>query len=351
MCTQLVFLIIYFHAFATHKSKSINAEYPVFQPVSMLIVARNEASNLKELLPLLLSQDYPEFEIFILDDHSTDGTCGWLDEFSRQFPKIRYLRLTEASGKKSAMDTALRLLSYELILLTDADCRPASSHWIRLMVKHLGTKTEAVLGYSPYFKQTGWLNEMIGLETAGTAVLYFSFALRQHAYMGVGRNLLYRKQSLLRHFRPLDHPELLSGDDDLTINSMGAGQKISIQYDPESWMYSIPKTSFKSWINQKKRHVGTARYYKTTDQVGLMFYYSSLVLSWFLAFAMGFINPWVWVGWVGFKTGSFITVIRPCLNKLGAPLTFVKWLRAEGTYVIGLMYLFPFSTGKKWDKW
>lgn len=351
MSTQLVFLLIYFHPFATYKSKSINAEYPVFLPVSMLIVARNEASNLKELLPSLLTQDYPEFEIFILDDHSTDGTSQWLAEISRQFPKIRYLRLTESSGKKSALDTAIRLLSYELVLLTDADCRPASDQWISLMVKHLETKTEVVLGYSPYFKQPGWINELIGLETAFTAILYFSFALRQHAYMGVGRNLLYRKQSLLRHFRPLDHPDLLSGDDDLTINSLSAGQKISIQYDPESWMYSIPKTSWKAWIDQKKRHVGTARYYKTVDQVRLMLYYGSLVLSWILAIVMGFINPWVWVGWLVIKTSSFITVIRPCLNKLGAPLTFVKWLRAEGIYVIGLIHLFPFSTGKKWDKW
>jgi hypothetical protein len=219
------------------------------------------------------------------------------------------------------------------------------------MVKNLETNAEAVLGYSPYFKKAGWLNELIRLETAGTAVLYFSFALRQHAYMGVGRNVLYRKQSLLHHFRPYDHPGLLSGDDDLTINSMGGHGKIGIQYDPESWMYSIPRTNWKDWLDQKKRHVGTARYYKKTDQLRLLLYYGSLVLSWVLALALGFLNPWIWFGWLVIKAGSYMAVIRACLNKLGTPLTFVQWLRAEWNYVIGLIWLFPFSTVKKWDKW
>jgi len=349
--TQLVFLLNYFKAFATHKSKSISAEYPGLLPVSVLIIARNESQNFRELLPLLLNQDYPEFEIFILDDCSSDDTAHWLPGFIAPFPKIRFYRLNQASGKKSAMDQAIHHLSHELVLLTDADCRPASSHWISLMVEAVSTETEAVLGYSPYFQHVGWLNELLRLETAYTASIYFSFALKHHPYMGVGRNLLYRKQSLIRHFRPFGYPELLSGDDDLTINAMDSGPGISIQYDPASWVFSIPKKDWNSWLNQKKRHVSTARYYKSSDQIQLITFYSSLVISWLLAFGLGFINPWIWAGWIGIKAGCFMGIINPCLNKLGVKLSFLKWLRAEAIYTLGLIYLFPFSTGKKWNKW
>ncbi len=349
--TQLVFLMFYFNVFARHKSKSIRAEYPEFLPVSLLIIARDESPNLKELLPLLLNQDYPAFEIFILDDFSSDDTAEWLPGFAAQFPKIRYARLNEASGKKSSLDQAIHHLSHDFVLLTDADCRPASSNWISLMVEAASSETEAVLGYSPYFQQPGWLNELIGLETAYTATIYFSFALNHHPYMGVGRNLLYRKQSLIKHFRPFRYPEVLSGDDDLTINAMGNGPGISIQYDPASWVFSIPKKDWKAWINQKKRHVSTARYYKISDQVLLMLFYSSLVISWVLALGLGFINPWIWAGWIGIKAGCFNRIIRPCFNKLGLDLSFIKWLRAEAIYTLGLIYLFPFSTGKKWNKW
>lgn len=350
--TQLAFLLIYFDLFATHKSKRISAENSTFLPVTVLIVVKNEKSNLEQLVPLLVHQDYPGFEIFIMDDHSTDGTDQWIATYSKEFPLLKYFRLTNGQGgKKQALRTALHLISGELILLTDADCRPHSSRWIKRMVNSMTPETAAVLGYSPYVEQPGLLNDVIRLETAYTASLYFSFALLKHPYMGVGRNLLYRKQSLIQHFKPENYPGIPSGDDDLTINSMPADQEIAIQYESDAWMYSIPKSNWKAWLDQKKRHLSTARYYKRGDQTRLMFYYSSLVGSWIMGLGMGLIHPWMWLIWFSFKGWTYFYLVRPCVGRLGVSFSLFNWLRAELIYVVGLIYLFPFSTVKKWDKW
>lgn len=350
--TQLVFLMYYFNRFARHKSKRISPEYPIFLPVSVLIVVKNEKANLKELLPLLLKQDYPSFEIFIMDDHSSDGTAEWIKDFAGANPQIRYgLYDREPMGKKQSLAAALPLLAYDLVMMTDADCRPASDLWIKQMAVAMGPGESAVLGYSPYLEKAGWLNALIRLETAYTAILYFSSALRHHPYMGVGRNLLYKKQSLIRNFRPDSHPSTLSGDDDLTINALGRKEKVGIAYLPGSWMYSIPKSSWREWINQKKRHVSTAVFYKYSDQIRLMLFYGSFVVSWVLGLGLGFTEPRVWLAWLMIKLLLFMGFIKPCLVKLGLSFSFMHWLRAEAVYVLGLVWLFPFSTIKKWDKW
>jgi len=350
--TQLLFLLVYFNFFAKHKSNSIRPEYSALLPVSVLIVARNEKANLSKLLPELLNQSYPAFDVAVMDDSSTDGTSEWMHDLILKYPQIKYYQRNEnPRGKKFALAEALPLISNDLILLTDADCRPGSSHWIRLMVQAMEQESGAVLGYSPYIEVPGWLSEVIRLETAYTATLYFSFALHRHPYMGVGRNLIYRKQALIQYFQPFRFEALPSGDDDLTINAMGVNQRIGIQYDRDSWMYSIPKSSWKEWMNQKKRHVRTAIFYKSADQIRLMFYYGSLTTSWVFAIGLGFYDYRIWLLWVLVKGLSFFPIVKPCLIKLGVSLRFWNWIRAELIYVFGLIYLFPFSTFKKWDKW
>ncbi|MFC0184854.1 glycosyltransferase [Pseudarcicella hirudinis] len=194
---QLYFLIFIF-------AKLNRYETPGFEEsvnndgISVIVCAWNEIENLKELIPLLDNQNYPDFEVIIVDDRSVDGSYDYLLANCHLFKNVRFLRIEHTpehlSAKKYALTLGIRSAKYDILLLTDADCRPQSESWISGMKACLSQEKEIVLGFSPYYKTKGFLNRLIQYETFVTALQYFSFALSGMPYMGVGRNLMYRKE-------------------------------------------------------------------------------------------------------------------------------------------------------------
>jgi len=347
-CLAQVFFLGYFIRPLRKNTVPVSKSSP---PLSILIVGRNERSNLEKLLPLLVNQKYPDFDIHLVDDASEDGTADMVRDLIPRFPSIRLQVLPRHCGKKKALETGLMQLDRELVLLTDADCLPATDQWISLMVESLDPGYDVVLGYSPYEQREGPLNQVIRLETAYTAALYFGFARRNLAYMGVGRNLLYRRTALVHAFNLNAQRGLKSGDDDLTIQELSGQGKINFRYDPPSWVYSLPEKNWKAWLNQKKRHVGTARHYRLRHQALLLMWYGSLAGTWVFGLVAAFHFPLMLLVWGGYKGVSFKWIVRSMLELFGVSLSPSKWLGAEGLYVGVLLYLLPFSTFKKWDKW
>ncbi|MEO5582421.1 MAG: glycosyltransferase, partial [Saprospiraceae bacterium] len=278
-----------------NKSTSSASKTSESLPVSILIIVKNEIDNLRVLLPMLVNQDYEEdFDIHIVDDHSTDNTSEWMNTLQHELPdKIKYhaLPISVTGGKKAGISYALNLPTHTCLLMTDADCRPVTNKWITTMIKAMSLKDDIVLGYSPYMIQPGMLNGLITLETTYTAMLYLGMALKGKPYMGVGRNLLYRKSALIQSKRLSTFRHVLSGDDDLTIDELSHDHKIGIQLEPRSFVESIPKTTWNAWINQKTRHVSTARYYQPIHQCILLLYYSSLMITWIIPILMIWYTP------------------------------------------------------------
>ncbi|HWZ23561.1 MAG TPA: hypothetical protein VNW06_12950, partial [Cytophagaceae bacterium] len=121
---------------------------------------------------------------------------------------------------------------------------------------------EIVLGYSPYAHRKGWLNVLIRYETLHTAVQYFSFALAGIPYMGVGRNLLYRKSVFEQNKGFSAHITTMGGDDDLFIRDVAKKETVGICLNKEAQMISVPKENYLSWFKQKRRHLSVGPKYK-----------------------------------------------------------------------------------------
>lgn len=290
-----VLLQIFFYGFLFRKfiyfkpdlQKSVSR-----QPVSVIICARNEAENLKQLLPLLIAQNYPKYEIILVNDHSTDSTeevmLNYKDQKndSEKF-SIKMISLTGDDGrrgKKNALTRGIREANYDLLLLTDADCMPVSDNWISLMSSKFAENKDLVLGYGPYRKiKNSFLNKMIRYETLLTAIQYFSYALNGSPYMGVGRNIAYKKELFDKAGGFESHRELLSGDDDLFINAVADSSNTSVCIDKSSFTLSEPETGFKKWFDQKRRHITTSGHYKKNHQLLLGLFYLSQLLFWILA--------------------------------------------------------------------
>ena len=169
------------------------------------------------------------------------------------------------------------------MLFTDADCRPATNQWIREMASHFSKEKQLILGYGAYEKKRGLLNKLIRFETLMTAMQYFAYAKIGMPYMGVGRNLGYTSDLFYDNRGFMSHMNIASGDDDLFVNEAANTTNTALNYHPDAFTYSIPKTKYTDWILQKRRHITTAKHYKLNHKLLLGLFYISNVLFWTLA--------------------------------------------------------------------
>lgn len=249
-------------------------------PVSIVVCAKNEFQNLKNNLPVLLSQDYPDYEVIVVNDASDDETVFLLQDLERAYPRLRVVNIEQDlnffRGKKFPLSIGIKSAKNECLLLTDADCIPTDPGWIKEMAGNFSDRTEIVLGYGKYKPRISFLNTVIRYETVMTAIQYFSFALMGLPYMGVGRNLAYKKSVFLRNRGFISHYKIPSGDDDLFINQVASKRNTVIEVDPKSHTVSASKERFSDWWLQKRRHLTTGNLYKKKHKFLLGLYSVSL---------------------------------------------------------------------------
>lgn len=294
--TQLFIYLFFFSRIAFYKQKN---EFLATQyPVSVIVCAKNERDNLLNFLPLILNQNYPHFEVIVVNDASVDDTPDVLKAFSFQHKNLKIVTVPDSDrfyeNKKLALTLGIKAAQYPLVLLTDADCKPASLNWLQKMSEYAENK-KIILGVGNYEKQPGLLNKLIRFETFYTALHYLSFSLANIPYMGVGRNLAYHSDLFFKNKGFSSHTHILSGDDDLFINEVATSQNTQICIDQEAHTISIPKTTFKKWVRQKKRHFLSGKYYKLEHKLLLGGIQISQVLFIGLFFILLFHQPTIYL--------------------------------------------------------
>ena len=234
--------------------------------VSVIICARNEADNLSQGLVKILQQDYPHYEVILVDDGSDDETQEIMQDAANTYPFVHFYRLDIDKniypGKKYALDFGIRKANNEIILVTDADCEPVGNSWIAKMLEPFDNKTDLVLGFGPYYKRDSIQNRVARYECIYTAIKYFSFAKAGIPYMGVGRNMAYKKQAFLDNNGFDSHIHVPSGDDDLFVREIAKKGNTKIQLDKASFMWSEAAIGWRAFVRQKHRHLSVGFYYK-----------------------------------------------------------------------------------------
>jgi glycosyltransferase involved in cell wall biosynthesis len=302
---QLAYYLFIFGKFAFAK---VQKSTPKRISISVIVCAKNEGENVSQYIPLLAEQNYPDYEIILIDDASSDNTLEIFEEFEKQYSNIRLVKVknNEAfwGNKKYALTLGIKASKKDYLIFTDADCYPVSKDWIMTMSSQFTLHKTIVLGYGAYEKlANSFLNKIIRFETMLTAVQYFSWAKAGHPYMGIGRNLAYKKDEFFNVNGFISHIQIRSGDDDLFINQVATSKNTAICYSPESFTYSQPKTKFKDWFTQKRRHVSTAKSYKLFDKIQLaLFYFSQFMFLLLAIILLAFQYQWIIVlSLVGFR--------------------------------------------------
>jgi glycosyltransferase involved in cell wall biosynthesis len=351
---NLSYWIFIFSRFSLYKDKYIKkSDISQFgNATSVILAVKDEEENLKKNLDFVINQNLKGFELTIIDDHSSDETCKYLNKIAKEHQHIKILENISNKGKKNALTLAVSDCDRDIIVLTDADCKPASSEWLSLMASRFSDeKTEIVLGYSPY---TGYnfLSKFIRFETFMTALQYFSYAVSGMPYMGVGRNMAFKKEVFVRSDGYSDHIDIQSGNDDLFVMANATSKNTAIQIDTKSFMFTDPQKTIKDFLIQKSRHISSSFKYKPIFKILLSLYsfshiafYLSLLILILQAYYAEFIALWLFrfvvLLLVSYRSMNILK--EKDLFKYLALLDFLMFI-----YYIVLTMFFAFKPKVKW---
>lgn len=314
------YYLFYFLRVARYKAQTVQLQES--PPVSIVICARNEETNLMKFLPSILEQDYPNFEVVVVNDCSWDITGDVLEEFAKKNKNMKLVTIKEDEyyqhGKKVALMMGIKGATHDLMLLTDADCQPASNQWLKQVVARFNSGADIVLGYGPFFPTKGLLNRIIRFDAAMIGITYLGFSMAGTTYMGVGRNLAYRKKLFYKVKGFASHYHIPSGDDDLFVNEAAGGQKTSVVLEKEAFTYTEAKDTFRAWWRQKQRHLLTGKRYKFKHKFLLGLY---VIAQWlfFGAFIAALILQFQWMvvtGLFALRLLIQMLIFNKCFKKL-----------------------------------
>lgn len=276
LIVQMAYYWGLFSRLAFYKSKPQNDQNTSLPPVSVVISARNAVLELEKNLPYILYQDYPDFEVVVVNDSSDDGTTELLTDLARYEPKLNIVHIHQNlnffKGKKFPLSLGIKSAKHEILLLTDADCKPTSNQWIKSMVGNYQNGTDIVIGYGAYLKKKGFLGFLQQYDTLQIAMFYLSKAIGGKPYMGVGRNLSYRKRLFMDNKGFISHYNVPSGDDDLFIQEVATRSNSKPELSKPSFTFSEPQPNFDAWVRQKRRHISASKYYKSGIKILLALY-------------------------------------------------------------------------------
>lgn len=351
---QLFYTWYFFSRVAFYRGKEKRRALP---PVSVIIAARNEFENLKRNLPHILEQDYPVYEVIVVNDASGDQTRDLLDELKKNYAHLRCINLTQRlnffRGKKFPLSLGIKSADHEILLLTDADCHPRSKGWIRRMVEKYHGDTGVVLGYGAYQQRKGFLDKAVRFETLHVAIQYFSFALAGLPYMGVGRNLSYKRDLFYRSKGFTSHYKIQSGDDDLFIHNVARKNNTAIALEPGSHTISTPPDSFAGFLRQKRRHLSTGKYYSLKFKFLLGLYSTTQFLFWITFIFLMIIQfniVYLLLTW-GIRLASQGVVFRSIMGRLNETNIFLLSPLLEVMFVVINPLLAISAMIFKQDRW
>lgn len=236
------------------------------KPVTIIICARDHAACLAKNLPSILEQDYPEFQVVVVNDASSDDTDNVLVGLAQKYPHLYHtfvpVGVQSVSSKKMAMTIGIKAAKYDVLLFTEPNCVPGSPHWISSMMRHFNEKCDIVLGYSTYQNIKGFCKYLISYDTLFTAMQFMGYSEIGKPYMGLGSNLAYRKDIFFKNNGFASHLNLKSGDDDLFIGEVANATNTSIEVSPEAKILMNSSSIWKQWKDQRVNHISTFSYNK-----------------------------------------------------------------------------------------
>lgn len=327
------FLVPYSRLFKCSKRQNKLPENTNCPPLSVIIVTKDSASMLKENLPYILEQDYPEFEVIVVNDESAGEDEDILKILRSQYPHLYHTFIPKSaryvSRKKLGIAMGIKASKYDWIVVTEPYCRPESKNWLRSMSRNFVSGTDIVLGYCNYNNGKGIFVKRIISDMLMVSMRFLGRAIGGKPYMGIGRNMAYRKDIYLQHKGFYNQLTLSRGEDDLFINEIANKSNTKVCVDSDNIMrMPLPKYK-KIWKGDKigyevtgNRYKGTARLSNSIETWSAVLFSLSVIVSLYI----GILNrEWiltasVCTAWL-IRTITAVTIFNKSAKAMGEKIS------------------------------
>lgn len=309
-----------------HENINFSEELP---PITVIICAREEVENLRHNLVSVLEQDYPEFEVIVINDGNTDESEDYLVLLNEKYPNLYHSFVPDSSRyisrKKLAITLGVKASKYDWLVFTEANCKPDSDQWLRTIARNFTPSTQIVLGYSGYERGNKMLHKRVAFDNLFHSMRYLGYALAGQPYIGIGRNMAYRKELFYEQKGFSAYLNLQRGDDDLFINKVTTRENTRVETDSNSIVRMEPISRFSDWQEEKIGYVSTSRYYK-----GIQKYLSGMEtttrllfhVAWITTLTIGIVNQhWVVSGVAFVAFGIRYTIQAIIINRTARDLS------------------------------
>jgi glycosyltransferase involved in cell wall biosynthesis len=266
---QLFFWLFFYKRPYSYKKKKREIAVPdeALPAISVIVTSRNSAEELAQNLPFIIEQDYPDFEVIVVNRGSTDDTDMVLKAAEQKYPRLYHTYVpAEADGineKKLALTLGIKAAKNDYLLFTEAYCRPCSKQWIKEYGKEFTQGKEVVLGFSRLEipKKTALRGFML-YDNLIHHLKFLSMAILHKPFMGIGRNLAYKKELFFRHKGYSSILNLEGGEDDIYINRIAPKKKTGVVLSRESITETDSVKNFSTWRTLKSGYLHSKQYYK-----------------------------------------------------------------------------------------
>lgn len=339
---QLIYFLALYSQLIRNRKASIKGKTSYdesYPPLSIIISADDATEKLAKQLPLLLEQDYPQYEVIVIND-STDSsedesTDELLENLKTQYNHL-YFSFTPKtaryiSRKKLSLTLGVKASHYEWIVFTEPGYCPTSNQWLKNMARNFTLSTDIVLGYGNFKEVNNWKNKKMIYDSSFDAIRYLSLAISKKPYKGYGKNLAYRKELFYQLKGYSSHLNLLRGEDDLFINQTVSSTNTRVELSPESILTYNFKDQNHYWKNEKQNYILSSFFYKGKQKYALgfetftrVFFYITIVggISWSI-YIQNFIGSGLFAGlwFLRFFTQSYI--INKSIHILGYKRNYI----------------------------
>lgn len=263
---QLLYYLVAYSRPLKESKRGNTGETGARPPVSVIVYAKNESENLRRHLPSLLAQDYPEYEVVVVNDGSTDESDEVLKKLKNDHRHLYHTYIPEdvkyLSRRKLALTVGIKAARHDILLFTEANCEPAGKDWISAMARSYTEGTSIVLGFCAYGNHKGFFHKLVAYDNLLDGLQYMASALAHHPYAGNGRNLSYRKGLFFAHKGYYKSLYLHAGDDDLFINESANNKNTRVEYSAASITEMAKIERFSMWKEMKASRAATRRHYE-----------------------------------------------------------------------------------------
>ncbi|MEI8085815.1 MAG: glycosyltransferase [Paludibacter sp.] len=304
--------------------------------ISLVVACKNEEVHLQRLLSCLAQQSFQNFELILVNDHSTDGTSRIMQKAVSAFSNLQILNST-GFGKKQAIKDAIILANGKIIVTTDADCTP-SFHWLETIVSFYKKYPSDLIICPVRLSNSGSLfSHLQSLEFTSLVASGGAAAGAGMPILCNGANLAFTKKAWLQSQNDL-HLEEPSGDDIFLLQSIKKRRGVIRFLKSESAFVTTKATNtLGEFYRQRQRWAAKSPSYTDWQLIITACIVLSISLLVLLLFGLSIYDPSYWKVLIATTTvkflidASFLFSVRTFFQ-----LQYVWW------YAFLLSMIYPF---------